>query len=65
MNKATRLELLRKIGEQVREREELVFAEGIPLSDREITETASDMEAFQEELRDRRSASDALNSDEA
>jgi hypothetical protein len=65
MDKAERLELLRKIGEQHREREELIFAGGLPVSKRDVQETLHDMDSFREEERARRSESEVINSDEA
>lgn len=65
MDKATRLELLRKIGEEHRQKEELIFAEGIPLTDEDIKETVGELDGFREYARDRHSDSEALTSDEA
>lgn len=62
MDKAERLELLRKIGEQHREREELIFA-GLPVTRQDIQETVADMDTFREEKRQNRG--EALTSDEA
>jgi len=64
MDKATRLELLRKIGEEHRQKEELEFGDGLPLSDADIKETVEELDGFREYARDRHSDSEALTSDE-
>lgn len=65
MDKATRLQLLKQIGENHRQKEELEFADGIPLSDSDIRETVGDLDGFREYQRDRHSDSEALTSDES
>jgi flagellar biosynthesis chaperone FliJ len=62
MDKAERLEMLRKIGEQHREREELAFA-GLPVTRQDIEETVADMDTYREERRQNKG--EALTSDEA
>lgn len=65
MDKTTRLQLLKQLGENRRQKEELEFADGIPLSDADVRETVGELDGFREHSRDQHSASEALNSDEA
>lgn len=65
MDKATRLELLKQIGENHRRKEELEFADGIPLSDADIRETVGELDGFREYQRDKHTDSEGLTSDEA
>ena len=62
--KANRLQMIREAAQRVQDKEELVFA-GIPVTKDDVRETMADMDTFREEQRDRRSNSEAINSDEA
>jgi len=60
MDKATRLKLLKEIGQRHAEKELLLFT-GIPITDEDIKEEIHSMDTFREE---NRNSTKGINSDE-